>query len=590
MEGLNMWKRLLSVVLTITLIFGMTVTTFGASEGIDISLNGKEVSNETYVNEEGKVMVPLRQISEELGYIVTWDNVGKSVTISNESNTIKLKVGEASVIKNGEDINMETKTIIKESKIFVPIELFSNALDLIVGWDNKHDVLNINQPIDNIEEIFTISDDETISNKLDTYMKALQEKQNFSGSILVAKEGNILLNQGYGFANFDQATLNKSQTKFAIGSVTKQFTAMAIMQLSEKGLINMEDSLSKYLPDFPNGESITIHNLLTHSSGLANFTDLEEFYTLSVNKLNPMDILDLIKDKPLMFKPGESFSYNNTGYLILGILIEKLSNMSYEEYLHKNIFTPINMNNTGISYGKNNGLHDATAYSGHLEVAPVDDEVVLRGTYSAGNMYSTTEDLYRWSEALKTEKLVKKETMNQIFTEHIDMEEAGSYGYGWMIIDSGVGKMILHGGNTLGFTSNIVRFTDLDTTIVILSNKGYYDITTLTNTLTSIILGGSYELPDALVEIEIEDTDLYDNYIGEYELAPEAIYTITKEGNNIFAQLTGQGKFEIFPSSENEFFYKIVDAKITFVKDDNGNVTNLILHQMGQDMPAMKIK
>ncbi|WMM23928.1 serine hydrolase [Tissierella sp. MB52-C2] len=585
-----MWKRLLSVVLTITLIFGMTVTTFGASEDIDISLNGKEVSNETYVNEEGKVMVPLRQISEELGYIVTWDNVGKNVTISNESNTIKLKVGEASVIKNDKNINMETKSIIKEGKIFVPIELFSNALDLIVGWDNKHHVLNINQPMDNIEEIFTMSDDEAISNKLDTYMKALQEKQNFSGSILVAKEGNILLNQGYGFADIDQATMNRSQTKFAIGSVTKQFTAMAIMQLSEKGLINMEDSLSKYLPDFPNGESITIHNLLTHSSGLANFTDLEEFYTLSVNKLNPMDILDLIKDKPLMFKPGESFSYNNTNYLILGILIEKLSNMSYEEYLQKNILTPINMNNTGISYGKNNGLHDATAYSGHLEVAPIDDEVVLRGTYSAGNMYSTTEDLYRWSEALKTEKLVKKETMNQIFTEHIDMEEAGSYGYGWMIIDSGVGKMILHGGNTLGFTSDIVRFTDLDMTIVILSNKGYYDTTTLTNTLTSIVLGGSYELPATLVEIEIEDTDLYDNYIGEYELAPEAIYTITREGNNIFAQLTGQGKFEIFPSSENEFFYKIVDAKITFVKDDNGNVTNLILHQMGQDMPAMKIK
>lgn len=180
--------------------------------------------------------------------------------------------------------------------------------------------------------------------------------------------------------------------------------------------------------------------------------------------------------------------------------------------------------------------------------------------------------------------------MDIIFGEHIDMQGAGSYGYGWMITDSGIGKTIFHGGNTLGFSSNLVRFVDADLTIIILSNTGQYDTTVLTNALTAIALGGPYELPDVLVEVEIEDEDLYDKYIGEYELAPQAIYTITREGNRIFAQLTGQGKAEIFPSSESEFFYKVVDAKITFIKDDEGNVTSLILHQMGIDMPAIKVK
>ncbi|MBU5427598.1 serine hydrolase [Tissierella pigra] len=585
-----MWKRLLSFILTITLIFGMTVTTFAASGDINIFVNGKEISNDAYVNEEGKVMVPLRQRAEELGYIVTWDNVEKRVTISNEYNTIHLKIGESSVIKNDKNINMDTKSIIKDGKTFVPIELFSNTLNLILGLDDKHQVLNINQFTNNQEEFFKVSNDTEMTAKLNEYMKALEKNENFHGSILIAKEGSILLNEGYGFANFDQNTLNKTQTKFAIGSVTKQFTAMAIMQLSEKGLIDVNDSLSKYLPDFPNGDLITIHNLLTHSSGLVNFTELMEFYTLSSNNQTPMDILNLVKDKPLIFKPGEKFSYNNTNYLILGMLVEQLSNMSYEDYLQENIFNPINMNNTGISYGKNNGLHDATAYSGYLEVVPIDDEVLLRGAYGAGNMYSTTEDLYRWSEALKTEKLVNKDTMNQIFKEHIDMEGVGSYGYGWMIIDSEVGKIILHGGNTLGFTSSISRVVDLDLTIIVLSNVGYYDTTTLVNTLTSIALGGVHELPEALTEIEIKDADLYDKYIGEYELAPEVICTITREGNRIFAQLTGQEKFEIFPCTEDDFFYKIVDAKITFVKDDGGNVTNLVLHQMGQEISAIKIK
>jgi len=588
--GVNVYKRLLSLILIITMVFGVTMTGFAAPQPINISLNGAEFTGEAYINEEGKVMVPLRQISEELGYMVKWNNAEKGVTVSKESDVMELKIGKSGIITNGKDIDINANPTIKNGKTFVPVEVFSNALDLIAGWDKKHSILNINQPIKSSEEFFAMATDKTISNKMDSYINALVENRNFKGSILVAKEGKVLLNKGYGYSNLQQNTMNKSQTKFAIGSVTKQFTAMAIMQLSEKGLINTNDKLSKYLAELPNGELITIHNLLTHSSGLVDYLGLIEFDKVVLDDQDAMDILRIVEKQPLNFNPGEAFNYSNTNYLILGILVEQLSGMSYEDYLQKNIFDPINMDNTGISYGKDNEIQDATAYSGFLESTPIDDEGLLQIAYGAGNIYSTVEDLYKWDQALKSEKLVKNQTLNQIFSEHIAMPGAGSYGYGWMIADSGVGKMIFHGGNTLGFTANLVRFIDIDMTIIILSNNGYYDMTALTNSLASISLGGPYELPEALVEIEIENPDLYDKYIGEYELAPGAVCTITKEENRLFAQITGQERFQIFPSSKNNFFYKVVDAKIIFEKDKEGNVTHLVIYQMGQEIPALKMK
>ncbi|MCF6465939.1 peptidoglycan-binding protein [Clostridium sp. Cult2] len=691
MEGynVNMSRRLISIILLISLLLGMPAATLGSSQpNLSVLLDDAAISleNEVYINEKEQIMWPLREITEQLGYQVDWNGNDRSITLSKESQAIKLKIGESKVDVNGEIVELISTPVLNESKTFIPVEFFSNALDLIVGWNNKQQVLKINQPKKNKESFFAMSKDKEKQDKLEAYMKALEERQNFHGSILVAKGGEILLNKGYGFADFEQNTMNKPQTKFAIGSVTKQFTAMAIMQLSEKGLLSVEDKVSKYLPDFPNGDLITIHNLLTHTSGLKNYTELNEFFKLDLNNRNPMTVIDLIKDMPLEFTPGEEYKYSNTNYVLLGIIVEKVTDMSFEDYLQKNIFTPLNMINTGVFYDKNNQFPDATPYSGFLDVFPVDDGLVLTQAYSAGNIYSTVEDLYRWDRALKTEQLVKKETMDKIFTEHIDIPGMGSYGYGWMIADTDIGKQLFHGGNTIGFTANISRYPDEDLVIIILTNNAYYDVTALTNTLTSIILGKDYEMPEILKEIEIEDPTLYDNYVGkyeflngtyiditkidsklysqvtgqnafnllpltnskffakevdiriefvsddegvirelvleqlgmtfvckrvedteekreveidpeiynnyvgEYELAPNVIIAITKEDNKIYAQLTGQDKFEIFPMSEEEFFYKVVDAKITFEKDEKGNVTKLILHQQGQEISTNKIK
>lgn len=516
---------------------------------------------------------------------------------------------------------------------------------------------------------------------LDEYMKTLEKNHNFYGSVLVAKGGKILLDDAYGYTDLQQNIKNKPQTRFAIGSVTKQFVATSIMQLNEKGLVDLQDSISKYIPEVAHGDKITIHNLLSHTSGLMNFTESPDFFTINSNKA--MDMVKIINDSPLMFNPGEDFHYSNTNYLLLGILVEKLSGMSYDDYLYENIFKPLNMMDTGISY-KDNNTYDATAYSGHIEVAPIDDELLLGKAHGAGSMYSTVEDLYRWDRALDRGDLLKEETIEKIFAEHTDAPGIGSYGYGWMIANSEIGKKVFHGGNTLGFTASINRYIDEDITIIILSNKGYYDINSLSDELTSIVLDKDYELPKALesmviedgsiydkyigvykfiqgtyleiskldnklyaqatgqeafeifpeteekffakiVDVRIEflvneneevaelnfqqsgvtfscpradieekepidiDSKIYDDYLGQYQLGENLIFTISREGDRLFAQLTGQEAFEIFPTSETEFFYKVIDAQISFVRDEKGNVEGLILHQLGRDMPAKKI-
>ncbi|WP_066507750.1 serine hydrolase [Abyssisolibacter fermentans] len=684
-----MLKKMVSIILAISLVLGMPATISLAQSMTSVVLNDTAISlkEEIYINDEGHIMCPLRDLVEQLGYLVTWNGEDQSIKLSKDLDVIKLRVGDSNVIENGKELIMNTSPVIKEDKTFVPVELFSNVLNLIVEYNNEKQILKINKSKENTEPFFAKSDDETIQNELDSYMKALVKNRNFHGSVLVAKDGKVLLDQGYGFADFKQNIMNKPQTKFAIGSVTKQFTAMAVMQLCEKGLINVEDKVSKYLSDFPNGDIITIHNLLSQTSGLKNFTEVKGFLELNTDNKDPMVCINLIKDMPLEFKPGEEFRYSNTNFTLLGIIVEKVTGESLENYLQENIFTPLHMVNTGICYGENNEFSGATSYTGFLEVAPIDDKLVLSQTFGAGSMYSTVEDLYRWDSALKTEKLVKQQTLDQIFKEHIPMYETASYGYGWMIADTAIGKEILHGGNTFGFTANIARYIDEDLTITILTNNGYCDLTALTDNLTKITFNEDYEMPEILKEIEIKDKDLYDNYVGkynfisnanldiikkdnklyaqvtgqkafeifpqtnnkffakelevtiefvnndkdevtelkfkqlgiefvckrvddtakdstiitvdssiydeyvgEYELTKDIIFTISNEDDHIYAKLTRQDKYEIFPISESEYIYKVIDAKITFEKDDNNKVTKLILNQNGQEMPASKIK
>ncbi|MEA1964396.1 MAG: serine hydrolase [Candidatus Aerophobetes bacterium] len=423
-----------------------------------------------------------------------------------------------------------------------------------------------------------------IESKVDEYINGYLKMGSFSGSILIAEGGIILLSKGYGMANYENNVPNISQTKFRLGSVTKQFTAMAIIQLEEKGLLKVNDPLSKYLPDYPNGEEITTHHLLTHTSGIPNFTSFPE-YRETIMLPSPVEkTIERFKYKPLEFAPGEKFSYSNSGYLLLGYIIEKVSGKSYEEYLKENIFQPLNMTNTGYDHHSTIIKHRASGYLLGVNGLVNADYIDMFIPYAAGALYSTVEDLYLWDRALYTEKLVSKSSLDKMFTPF-----KGNYGYGWFIMRAFNRKLITHGGVINGFYAYISRYADDEVCIIVLSNIENAPVDKISIDLAAIVFGEKYEISKERTVIKV-DSKIYDAYVGQYELSPDFIIAITKENNHLFAQATGQPKFEIYPESEVKFFLKAADAEITFIKDDKGKITRLILHQYGRDYPAKKIK
>lgn len=393
-------------------------------------------------------------------------------------------------------------------------------------------------------------------------------------------------------ANLEHDVPNTPQTKFRLGSVTKQFTSMAIMQLQERELMNVDDRIAKYLPTYPNGEKITIHHLLTHTSGIPNFTSFPNYQKTMMLPSPVEKTIQRFKDKPLEFTPGEKFKYSNSGYILLGYIIEKVCGTSYEEFLEENVFQPLNMMNTGYDHHHTLLKHRASGYSigggGLTNAAYIDMSI----PHAAGALYSTVEDLYLWDRALYTEKLVKKSTLDRIFTPFVEAESGAikaHYAYGWNVLSLFDGKVITHGGGINGFRTNIARYVDDDVCIVVLSNIETAPVEKISMDLAAIVFGEEYEVPKERVAAEV-DPRIYDAYVGQYELAPDLIATVTKENNRLFAQATGQPKFEIYPESETKFFARVADIQVTFVKNEEGEVTQLIVHQEGKDSPAKKIK
>ena len=309
-----------------------------------------------------------------------------------------------------------------------------------------------------------------VSSKLNKYMDNYYNKNEFSGTILITQNDEVLLNKGYGTADFNKNTNNKPQTIFEIASLTKQFTATGILMLRDNNLLNIQDTLNKYIPDYPNGYKITLYNLLTHTSGIPEYLDYVDLTEPDNKTYTPEELIEFFKNEPLNFNPGTSFEYTNSNYILLGYIIEKVSNMKYEDYIEKNILIPLDLNSTGfLSNGadikdKSIGYYFINRRSHEHAPAPETESMM---SYSAGEIYSTSEDLLKWEDALFTEKIISKDSLDEMLTPNLN-----NYGYGWFI-DEGIDgdKFAFHSGNLPGYTSFIERNIDKDYTIIILSNE-----------------------------------------------------------------------------------------------------------------------
>ncbi|WP_338874562.1 serine hydrolase [Spirosoma sp. SC4-14] len=431
----------------------------------------------------------------------------------------------------------------------------------------------------------------TMAEKVDEYFTVAARHHRFNGTVLVARQGHIFLQKGYGWRNEAAQTLNDSNSIYQLGSITKTFTAQAILQLQDEKKLSVKDNVSQYLPDYPKGDQITIEQLFAHTSGIYDYKgvlyskDSLEF-TRPVTKDR---VLATFKDKPLQNKPGEQVNYTNSGYFLLGLIIEKVTRQPFETVIRKRFIEPLHLTQTGFDFINLKRPEKTTGYtywkdSVLVAVRPLDSTAA----YSAGGMYSSVGDLYRWAQAIFTSQLLKPASQKLAFTAI----KPGNWTYGWGVNEFQKGrKLVFQNGNLPGFATFFVLIPEDNTVLIMLANvDDTSDATTLEPMLKDLLFityGMPYQLPSSFKTVPVREAVLKD-YVGKYRLSPDRILSITLEGRNLFLQVTGQQRFEIFPSSETDFFLKAVNAQLTFQKDASGRITQVIVHQNG-DVVAKRL-
>ncbi len=420
-----------------------------------------------------------------------------------------------------------------------------------------------------------------IDRKVDELLNAHVKVNGFSGTVLLASEGKPLVAKGYGFANIEWQIPNSPQTKFRIGSVTKQFTSMLIMQLREAGKVKLEDSVCAYVAPCPEAwKPVTIHHLLTHTSGIPTYTGIASWRETNMVPKSVDQIVAIVRDLPLEWAPGERYAYNNSGYFLLGVVIEKATGKKYEQALQDMILTPLGMKDTGYDWSRTILPRRASGYAGPGDARTNAAALDMQQPYAAGAMYSTVEDLLRWDQALYTTTLLPEAAKKIMWTPF-----KSSYAYGWVVPEPGPPtfghQRLAHGGGINGFSSGLIRVPEKKLTSIVLANSETSNAFNVARDLLAIAYGEPYTLPVARTVAAV-DPKIFDEYAGKYELKPGFLLTVTREGNSLMAQATGQGQFALYPESETVFFAKVAPMTITFTRGD-GRITHLVINQGGQN-------
>lgn len=421
---------------------------------------------------------------------------------------------------------------------------------------------------------------------MDQIAKSYASERQFMGTVLVARGSQVLFSKGYGSADLEWDIPNAPNTKFRLGSVTKQFTAASILLLEERGKLSVSDSIKKYVPDAPAAwDKITVYHVLTHTSGIPNFTSFPDYEKFSAFAATPAELVARFRDKPLDFEPGEKWNYSNSGYLLLGYLIEKISGESYEKFVRENIFTPLGMQDSG--YDSNSAVipHRASGYALVNKKYENAGFVHMTIPHAAGALYSTTEDLLKWEQGLFGGKVLKPASLQKMTTPF-----KNNYAFGLSVETAGGHKVISHGGGIQGFVTDLEYYPDDKLTVVVLENvTGAAPPGEIGRKLAAVAQGDSVKLPGERKEITL-DSKVLSRYTGAYELNPNITVLITLDGNQLYTKLTGQGALPLFPESETMFFLKAVDAQVEFPANDGQRpASQVTLHQNGRDTTAKRL-
>ena len=437
------------------------------------------------------------------------------------------------------------------------------------------------------------------TDQFDSLFNKLYKENKFTGNVLIAENGRPVFQKSYGKAFREKDLDLDSGSLFELASVSKQFTAMAIMLLKKQQKLSYEDSLRKFFPKLPYA-NITIRHLLNHTSGLPDYMDLAELHWDKKKIMTNSDMIALLAEKKpkVLFTPGERWEYSNTGYVLLASIVEKASGTNFNEYVAKNIFQPLGLHRTTVfqkrfekkaldnyAYGY---VKDSTGRFVMSDSLPATASMVysLDGIFGDGVVNSTTGDLLKWDQALYTEKLLSKEMMQEAFTDaKLNNGKTFNYGFGWLINNSDeFGRYYNHSGGWPGYATWIERHPRDNKTIILLANGGQAN-----GSIKSIrnILYGIIDKP--LVEIAV-DENISKQYTGSYLISASDTIHVFMEDGKLFANGAGQEKHQLYAERKDLFFRKDMGYKTQFMKNKKGEVIALNILREGPSIEAVKIR
>ena len=382
-----------------------------------------------------------------------------------------------------------------------------------------------------------------LGEQMDKYFSTIAQL-GFSGSVLIAKNGEVILRRGYGYADTSRSVPVTTETVFDIGSITKQFTAAAIMKLEMQGKLDTNDLMSKYLPDVPEDKkTVTLHHLLTHTAGLSAYSG-QDYET------SPRDeTVKRILSAKLQSEPGKEYSYSNSGFSLLAAIVERVSGQAWETFVHKNLFEPAGMQMTGYRLAKWNRQQLARGYNGERDTGtPLDHNWAASGPYwnlfGNGGILSTPSDLYKWAQALKGEKILSAAAKQKLFKPFLN-----NYAYGWTVEESPHGKRIAHGGGSdYGFLAHLSMYPDKDTFIIITSNtipfEDFAYMQVLVNRVMSMVFSAAVPEHPSIKPTKISPAHLK-AFAGTYNLPSGERFIVTQYGNRLLIEAEGQGAVNV---------------------------------------------
>ena len=434
-----------------------------------------------------------------------------------------------------------------------------------------------------------VAAEDDVAIRIDEYLTKLYPADQPGAAVIVTRDGEVLFRKGYGLASVELGVPIDAGMVFEIGSMTKQFTAVAVMMLVESGDVGLDDEVSKHLPDYDTGgKAITIRHLLTHTSGVPDLTDMEEWAKRRRERLTPDEEIAFFSGKPLDFEPGEEHRYSNSNYILLGRVVEVASGMPWSQFIGERIVGPLGMEHTGVDDGIEivPGLVGSYKKSEGKLVHP--DLIDMSQPWAAGALYSNVDDLAKWDAALYTDALLSGASVEQCFTPAVlNNGQASDYGFGWAIEEFKGRKLIWHNGRVNGYLSHALRLPDERLYVAVLSNLEDSNATpgrVIAESVAAIAIGEPFE---EAAGIELGEEEL-SAYVGTYRGESGGELQVVAEEGKLFIVIPGRVKDEIVPQSRTEFFVPKRRVEIGFELGEDGTVLRLLVPGPGESKIAFE--